>query len=116
MHPLAEAVFKHLASERGENDPLGSLARTVLDGSATPREAAAHSWHSLGLLTSLESSLVERDHLDADEKAEFEDQAAELLSRFGPAVARPGRSAEPSASASSGTAADSSPGSLLEGR
>lgn len=86
--PLAAAVLKHLRDTRGEDDPLGSLSRAVLSGLSDLRTAANHSWHGLGLLVSLESSLAERDELSPEERAEFAAQAEELREKFGSAVRR----------------------------
>ena len=86
--PLAEAVLKHLRETRGEDDPLGSFSRTVLSGISDLRTAAAHSWHGLGLLVSLEDALIERDELTAEERATYAAEAEELREKFGSAVKR----------------------------
>jgi len=78
--PLARSVLRHLAATRGADDPLGSLARTVIGGEATLRDAAANSWHSQGLATSLEAALEERDRMSSERLAEFEHAAQRLRS------------------------------------
>jgi len=70
--PLAAAVLRHLAATRGPDDPLGSLARTVISGEAGLREAAAYSWHSEGLLTALEAALRERGRMTGEQLAAYE--------------------------------------------
>ncbi|RKF24673.1 hypothetical protein [Micromonospora globbae] len=76
--PLARAVLTTLARSRGGDDPLGSLARTVLGGEADLRAAAAFSWHGRALDDAFTASLNERDALPRDERAEWERQAQQL--------------------------------------
>jgi hypothetical protein len=76
--PLARAVLKTLARSRGADDPLGSLARTVLTGEADLRTAAAFSWHGRALDDAFTTSLGERDALTRDERTEWEKQAQQL--------------------------------------
>ncbi|MET8364129.1 hypothetical protein ABZU53_11225 [Micromonospora sp. NPDC005194] len=76
--PLARAVFAELARSRGPNDPLGSLARTVLDGAADLQTAAAVSWHGAALDAAFAEALTHRDGLSVDQLAEFEQQALQL--------------------------------------
>ena len=76
--PLARAVLATLARTRGGDDPLGSLARTVLSGEATLRAAAQFSWHGLALDDAFTASLAQRDALTAAERAEWERQAHQL--------------------------------------
>ncbi|MET7971020.1 hypothetical protein [Micromonospora sp. NPDC005305] len=78
QQPLARAVLTTLAKNRGGNDPLGSLSRTVLHGEADLRTAAAFSWHGLALDDAFTASLNERDALTRDERAEWERQAQQL--------------------------------------
>lgn len=58
--PLARALLRHMAATRRKDDPVGSLARTVLPGEATLRTAANRPWHSDGLNTSLTAARAER--------------------------------------------------------
>ncbi|MER5337947.1 hypothetical protein [Micromonospora sp. NPDC002717] len=76
--PLARAVLTALARSRGGDDPLGSLARTVLRGEADLRTAATFSWHGRALDDAFTASLNERDSLTRDERAEWERQAQQL--------------------------------------
>jgi hypothetical protein len=65
---------------RGADDSLGALARTVIGGEATLRDAAANSWHSQGLATCLEAALQERQRMSPEQLAEFERAAQRLRS------------------------------------
>ncbi|MGC4750582.1 hypothetical protein ACLQ28_33710 [Micromonospora sp. DT201] len=76
--PLARAVLTTLAKSRAGNDPLGSLARTVLSGEADLRTAATFSWHGQALDDAFTASLNERDALTRDERIEWERQAQQL--------------------------------------
>ncbi|BCJ40399.1 hypothetical protein GCM10010168_32590 [Actinoplanes ianthinogenes] len=77
--PLAQAVLEHLAEKRpGTQDPVGSFARTVLNGEATLSEAAAFSWHAGGLEDAFRQAEEDRKALPAEERAEFDQQASRL--------------------------------------
>ncbi|MEU1590552.1 hypothetical protein [Micromonospora sp. NPDC005710] len=76
--PLARAILTTLAKSRAGNDPLGSLARTVLSGEADLRTAATFSWHGQALDDAFTASLNERDALTRDERIEWERQAQQL--------------------------------------
>lgn len=76
--PLAGALLRHLAATRGRDDPLGSLAHAVVSGEAGLRHAAAHSWHSEGLLVAFQAALDERARMPAEQRAGY-DRAAERL-------------------------------------
>ncbi|NYF58553.1 hypothetical protein [Micromonospora purpureochromogenes] len=76
--PLARAVLTTLARSRGGDDPLGSLARTVLSGEADLRTAVEFSWHGRALDDAFTASLNERDALPREERAEWERQAQQL--------------------------------------
>ncbi|MBQ0896520.1 hypothetical protein KBX37_26085 [Micromonospora sp. U56] len=87
--PLARAVLTTLARTRGPNDPLGSLARTVLGGDMDLRTAASVSWHGTALHASFTEALDHRDALSADQRAEFERQAQRLREAGDQAVLDP---------------------------
>ncbi|WP_433393010.1 hypothetical protein [Micromonospora sp. KLBMP9576] len=76
--PLARAVLTTLARSRGGDDPLGSLARTVLNGEADLRTAAAFSWHGRALDDAFTASLREREAVSREDRAEWERQAQQL--------------------------------------
>ncbi|MFE9960506.1 hypothetical protein [Micromonospora sp. NPDC005299] len=76
--PLARALLTTLARSRGTNDPLGSLARTVLTGDLDLRTAAAVSWHSDALQASFTEAMTRRDALSPDQRAEYERHARQL--------------------------------------
>lgn len=76
--PLAGALLRHLAATRGPDDPLGSLARAVVTGEAGLREAAAHSWHAEGLLTSFQAAMDERARMPGEQLDAY-DRAARRL-------------------------------------
>ncbi|MEU4383206.1 hypothetical protein [Micromonospora echinofusca] len=76
--PLARAVLTTLARIRSGDDPLGSLARTVLNGEADLRTAAAFSWHGRALDDAFTASLREREAASREERAEWERQAQQL--------------------------------------
>ncbi|WBC08886.1 hypothetical protein [Micromonospora sp. WMMA1947] len=83
--PLARAVLTTLARSRGRDDPLGSLAHTVLSGEADLRTAAAFSWHGRALDDAFAASLREREALSREERADWEQQA-QLLRYAGAAL------------------------------
>lgn len=76
--PLARAVLTTLARSRGGDDPLGSLARTVLNGEADLRTAVSFSWHGRALDDAFAASLREREAVSQEERAEWERQAQQL--------------------------------------
>ena len=76
--PLARAVLATLARSRSGNDPLGSLARTVLRGEADLRTAIEFSWHGRALDDAFTASLAERDAVPREERADWERQAQQL--------------------------------------
>ncbi|OKJ42075.1 hypothetical protein AMK25_22380 [Micromonospora sp. TSRI0369] len=73
--PLARAVLATLAHSRGPDDPLGSLAHTVLSGEADLRTAASMSWHGTALHAEFAEAMARRDAMAPEERAEFERQA-----------------------------------------
>ncbi|MFY1681718.1 hypothetical protein ACN265_09345 [Micromonospora sp. WMMD730] len=82
---LARAVLTTVARSRGNDDPLGSLAGTVLRGEADLRTALGVSWHGRALEDAFTASLAERDAMSADERAEWQRQAQRLRDS-GPAL------------------------------
>jgi len=78
QEPLARALFTTLARSRSANDPLGSLARTVLNGDMGLRAAASVSWHSNALHASFAKSMTRHDALSPGQRAEYERQAHRL--------------------------------------
>jgi hypothetical protein len=76
--PLARALLRHLATTRGKDDPMGSLARTVLSGEATLRTAATNPWHSDGLTTSLAAAQAERARMSPEQRLAYERDADRL--------------------------------------
>ncbi|MBB2943269.1 hypothetical protein FB565_002982 [Actinoplanes lutulentus] len=79
--PLAQAVMRHLADTRGKDDPLGSLARSVLSGESTLRGAVRSSWYGEGLATAAADGLRAQDSFSFDQRAAVERDAARLRSR-----------------------------------
>lgn len=75
---IARAVLAALACSRHRDDPLGSLARTVLDGELDLRTAAANSWHGQALGDAFAAATARRDSLPASEREEYDRQAQEL--------------------------------------
>ncbi|WBB91448.1 hypothetical protein [Verrucosispora sp. WMMC514] len=75
QEPLARAVLAKLARTRGPDDPLGSLARTVLSGDADLRTAASISWYGTALHASFEEAMARRDTMSPQERAEHDRQA-----------------------------------------
>ncbi|GGQ84021.1 hypothetical protein [Couchioplanes azureus] len=76
--PLARALLRHLATTRGENDPLGSFARTVINGEATLRAAADFPWHSDALATAAAKAQEEQQQMTPEERASYERAAEDL--------------------------------------
>jgi len=79
--PQARAVLRYLARTRGEDDPMGSLARTVLSGQASLRTAAADPWHAEGLATAGQAARDEQSRMTPQERAQYERQGERLRSR-----------------------------------
>jgi hypothetical protein len=75
---LARAVMRHLADTRGPDDPMGSLAHTVLSGEATLHEAANASWHGEGLAVAFQGAVEELRGTLPEKLAEYERDAARL--------------------------------------
>jgi chromosome condensin MukBEF MukE localization factor len=80
--PLARAVLRHLASTRDKDDPLASFARTVLDGEASLRDAAAFSWHSSALAEAAENGFDELNRLSPQQRGEFQQEAVRYRQRL----------------------------------
>ncbi|MEU7907962.1 hypothetical protein [Actinoplanes sp. NPDC049118] len=78
--PLARAVLRHMAAARGKDDPMGSLARTVLNGEATLQAAARDSWHGKGLATAFQGAQDELNRMSSERRATYERDAARLRS------------------------------------
>ncbi|MEV4629343.1 hypothetical protein AB0J90_24085 [Micromonospora sp. NPDC049523] len=78
QQPLARAVLARLARTRSGDDPLGSLARTVLAGDADLRTAVTHSWHGGALGEAFTEALNRRNELTPTERAQVERQAQQL--------------------------------------
>ena len=76
--PLARSLLRHLAAERGADDPLGSLARTVLDGRMSLREAAGNPWHGQALAAAAQKAQADLDDMSPQERAEIERAARRL--------------------------------------
>jgi hypothetical protein len=93
--PLAAGVLRHLAATRGPADPLGSLARSVLSGQASLREAVTWSWHGEAMATEFAGALRERDRMTAAERAAYDRQAADLSRRLEAHERPPDPGAEP---------------------
>ncbi|AGZ39610.1 hypothetical protein [Actinoplanes friuliensis] len=77
--PLARSVLNHLAKTRGKDDPLGSLARTVISGEATLRTAADNSWHSQGLAEAAQAAQDEQNRMTPEQRADYESAARRLM-------------------------------------
>jgi hypothetical protein len=76
--PLARAVLRHLATTRGANDPLGSFARTVVNGEATLRGAANFSLHSQALAAAADEAQREQRRMTPEQRAAFQREADRL--------------------------------------
>jgi hypothetical protein len=83
--PLARALLRHLATTRDSNDPLGSLARTVVNGEATLQASANFGWHSDALAMAAAHAQQEQQQMTPKQRAEHE-RVAERL-RAEPALA-----------------------------
>jgi hypothetical protein len=76
--PLAHALLRHLAGTRGEEDPMGSLARTVLSGEATLRKAADDPQHGQGLAAAFHKAMDELNSMSGEQRAEYERAGARI--------------------------------------
>jgi hypothetical protein len=76
--PLAAGLLNHLATTRGPQDPLASMARTVLSGQANLRQAVTWSWHGEALMSAYAAALRERERMSPAERAAYDRQAAAL--------------------------------------
>ena len=88
--PLARAVLQHLAGTRQKDDPLGSLARTVLDGEAKLREAANDPWHSQGLAAAAKAAVEEQSGMSPEQRNEIEQSGRRLQQRTAAGNPAPG--------------------------
>jgi tRNA-dihydrouridine synthase len=79
--PLARSLLRQLAAERGADDPLGSFARTVLDGEMSLREAADNPWHAQALAAAMQRARTALDHMSPQERAEIQQAARQLAGR-----------------------------------
>lgn len=77
--PLARALLRHLATTRGSDDPLGSFARTVIDGEASLRGAADFPWHSDALVAAAAKAHDEPQRMTAEQRAQYERDTENLL-------------------------------------
>ena len=75
---LANSLLNHLATTRGAADPLGSLARSVLSGQSSLREAVTWSWHGEAMMSAFAAAMRERDRMSPAERAAYDQQAATL--------------------------------------
>ena len=75
---LARAVLRHMAGTRGKDDPVGSLARTVLSGEARLQTAAANPWHGQALAAAFEKAQDERSRMSPEQRAAYEREAERL--------------------------------------
>ena len=80
--PLARALLQHLSEKQDKNEPLGSFARTVLDGEAALREAARFSWHANGLAKATATGLEDLARMSADQRATFNREADQYRERL----------------------------------
>jgi hypothetical protein len=78
QHPLARAVLAKLAATNRHDEPLGSLARTVLNGEVDLRTAVAHPWHGQALDSAMTSALDARRNLSSQERDDIERAAQRL--------------------------------------
>ncbi|AVT29411.1 hypothetical protein C6361_07795 [Plantactinospora sp. BC1] len=78
QQPLARAVLAKLAATRNADDAVGSFARAVLNGDASLRTAAAHSWHGQALGPAFDQALKTLRELPADERDAIERQAQRI--------------------------------------
>jgi hypothetical protein len=76
--PLARALLRHVATTRGADDPLGSFARTVINGEATLRSAADFPWHSDALATAAAEAHEEQQRMTPEQRADYERVAERL--------------------------------------
>jgi hypothetical protein len=81
---LALGVLRHLAATRGPDDALGSLARGVLSGQSSLREAVTWSWHGEAMAEAFAAAQRDRDRMSAAERAGYDEQAASLARRLTP--------------------------------
>jgi len=76
--PLVRSLLRHVAASQREDDPMSSLARSVLSRETTLRAAASDPYHGEGLASAFEAALRERANLTAEQHAEYERQAEQL--------------------------------------
>jgi hypothetical protein len=78
--PLAQAVLRHLATTRSEDDPLGSLARTVISGEADLRTAATNPPYGQALASAFQESQDAYARMSPEQRHEYSQQAQRLSS------------------------------------
>ncbi|SDS17333.1 hypothetical protein [Actinoplanes derwentensis] len=84
--PVAEALLRHLAQERGDDDPIGALAKGLLDGGSPSRELLRSSWLEEGLTEAVEKGRAELSRMSSERLAAIEEGAARLRSASGEGV------------------------------
>jgi hypothetical protein len=76
--PMVKALLKHLADERGENDPVGELSREILKGETSPVDLLRSTWYGEGLASAVEAGQAQLNQMPAEQRAKLEEAAARL--------------------------------------
>jgi hypothetical protein len=81
--PVGQAVLAQLAEVHPEDSPIGSLARTVLSGQMTLRQAASHRWHGEAIAYAAEQAVRTRGSLTDEQRAEIRRAVDRLQAALG---------------------------------
>ncbi|GGN95937.1 hypothetical protein GCM10010112_86730 [Actinoplanes lobatus] len=76
--PIAKALLKHLATERGRDDPVGELARELLESGVPLRDLLRNPWYGEGLAAAAEAGQAELSRMAPEQLKALEDAATRL--------------------------------------
>lgn len=76
--PIIRALLKHLAEERGKNDPVGELSRELLREEFSVADLLRSSWYGAGLATAVEAGQDELSRMTPDQRGKLEEGAVRL--------------------------------------
>jgi hypothetical protein len=77
-HPIVTSLLRHIAEERGRNDPLGELSRELLKGETAPADLLRSSWYGEGLAAAAERGQAELSRMAPEQIAKLEESATRL--------------------------------------
>lgn len=82
IESLKYPLLRYLEQARDKGDPLGSFARTVLDGEATLQEAATFGWHGEALAAAAGKGFEELQQLTPEQRQQLDREAVRYGERL----------------------------------